>query len=54
MRERSLGKAASSSVVPNQRQSITQSMVGAGELASLWTARKTLKAGRMNIRSSMK
>jgi hypothetical protein len=55
MRERSLGKVASSAGSQNQRQSSVQSAREAARgRASLCTSRKTVKARRMNIGTSMK
>jgi hypothetical protein len=55
MRERSLGKVASSTGSQNQRQSSVQS---ASETACGWasfcTSRKTVKARRTNIGTSVK
>jgi hypothetical protein len=58
MRERSLGKGASSTGSQNQRQSsvkldVQSARATAGGAASLCTARKTVKARRMNIETSI-
>jgi len=54
MRERSLGKVASSTGSQNQRQSSVQSArAAAGGAAWLCTSRKTVKARRMNIGTSI-
>jgi len=54
MRERSLGKVASSTGSQNQRQSSVQSAKAVvGGAASLCTSRKTVKARRMNIGTSI-
>jgi hypothetical protein len=58
MRERSLGKVASSTGSPNQRQSsVKWGVPSASETAcgraSLCISRKTVKARRMNIGTSL-
>jgi hypothetical protein len=58
MRERSLGKGVSSTGSQNQRQSsvklgVQSERATAGGAASLCTARKTVKARRMNIETSL-
>jgi hypothetical protein len=58
MRERSLGKGASSTGSQNQRQSsvklgVQSARATAGGAASLCTSRKTAKARRMNIGTSI-
>jgi hypothetical protein len=55
MRERSLGKVASAVGSQNQRQSSVQSAGKAAQgAASLCTSRKTVKARRIYIETSMK
>jgi hypothetical protein len=58
MRERSLGKGVSSTGSQNQRQSsvklgVQSARATAGGAASLCTSRKTAKARRMNIGTSI-
>jgi hypothetical protein len=58
MRERSLGKGVSSTGSQNQRQSsvkldVQSARAAAGGAASLWTSRKTVKARRINIETSI-
>jgi hypothetical protein len=58
MRERSLGKGVSSTGSQNQRQSsvklgVQSARATAGGAASLCTSRKTVKARRMNIETSI-
>jgi hypothetical protein len=58
MRERSLGKGASSTGSQNQRQSsvkldVQSARATAGGAGSLCTSRKTVKARRMNIETSI-